>query len=28
MHELDSDRLLHAFHVNAGLPSSAEPLGG
>jgi len=28
MHELDSDRLLHNFRVNAGLPSSAEPLGG
>jgi len=25
---LDSDRLLHNFRVNAGLPSSAEPLGG
>ena len=22
------DRLLHTFHVNAGIPSSAEPLGG
>lgn len=28
LHELDSDRLLHMFRVNAGLPSSAEPLGG
>lgn len=28
LHALDSDRLLHAFRVNAGLPSSAEPLGG
>ena len=28
LHELDSDRLLHSFRVNAGLPSSAEPLGG
>lgn len=28
LHELDSDRLLHVFRVNAGLPSSAEPLGG
>ena len=26
--ELDSDRLLHNFRVTAGLPSSAEPLGG
>jgi len=25
---LDSDRLLHMFRVTAGLPSSAEPLGG
>ncbi len=25
---LDPDRLLHDFRVNAGLPSSAEPLGG
>jgi DUF1680 family protein len=25
---LDSDRLLHNFRVNAGLPSSAKPLGG
>src|SRR5262245_49536074 len=25
---LDVDRLLHNFRVNAGLPSSAEPLGG
>lgn len=25
---LPSDRLLHTFRVNAGLPSSAEPLGG
>jgi DUF1680 family protein len=28
LHELDPDRLLHNFRVNAGLPSSAEPLGG
>jgi DUF1680 family protein len=28
LHELDSDRLLHMFRINAGLPSSAEPLGG
>src|SRR3954468_3946962 len=25
---LDVDRLLHNFRVNAGLPSSARPLGG
>ncbi|MCX5684750.1 MAG: glycoside hydrolase family 127 protein [Planctomycetota bacterium] len=25
---LDPDRLLHDFRVNAGLPSSAKPLGG
>ena len=25
---LDPDRLLHNFRVNAGLPSSAKPLGG
>ena len=25
---LDSDRLLHTFRLNAGLPSSAAPLGG
>jgi len=25
---LDQDRLLHNFRVNAGLPSSAKPLGG
>ena len=25
---LDPDRLLHTFRVNAGLPSSAKPLGG
>ena len=28
LHELDSDRLLHTFRLNAGLPTSAEPLGG
>src|SRR4030042_559785 len=28
LHELESDRLLHMFRVHAGLPSSAEPLGG
>jgi DUF1680 family protein len=26
--ELDPDRLLHNFRVNAGLPSTAAPLGG
>jgi hypothetical protein len=26
--DLDPDRLLHTFRVNAGLPSSARPLGG
>ena len=25
---LDADRLLHTFRINAGLPSSAQPLGG
>jgi uncharacterized protein len=25
---LDTDRLLHTFRTNAGLPSSAQPLGG
>jgi DUF1680 family protein len=28
LHELEADRLLHMFRVTAGLPSSAEPLGG
>ncbi|HEX3359282.1 MAG TPA: glycoside hydrolase family 127 protein, partial [Tepidisphaeraceae bacterium] len=28
MLSLDADRLLHDFRVNAGLPSSAQPLGG
>jgi len=28
MMALDPDRLLHMFRVTAGLPSSAEPLGG
>ncbi|MCJ7564152.1 MAG: glycoside hydrolase family 127 protein, partial [Candidatus Aminicenantes bacterium] len=26
--ELDSDRLLHNFRLTAGLPSTAQPLGG
>lgn len=25
---IDADRLLHTFRINAGLPSSAKPLGG
>ncbi len=28
LHELPNDRLLHNFRINAGLPSTAEPLGG
>jgi hypothetical protein len=28
LHRLPADRLLHNFKLNAGLPSSAEPLGG
>ena len=28
LHKLSADRLLHVFRVNAGLPSSAKPLGG
>ncbi|MDH5706674.1 MAG: glycoside hydrolase family 127 protein [Candidatus Aminicenantes bacterium] len=28
LYELDADRLLHNFRVNAGLPSSAESFGG
>ncbi len=28
LYALNSDRLLHNFRVNAGLPSSAQPLGG
>uniref|UniRef100_Q029P0 Glycoside hydrolase family 127 protein n=1 Tax=Solibacter usitatus (strain Ellin6076) TaxID=234267 RepID=Q029P0_SOLUE len=28
MNRLPADRLLHAFRLNAGLPSSAQPLGG
>jgi len=28
LHELEPDRLLHNFRVNAGLPSAARPLGG
>ena len=28
MMALDPERLLHVFRVNAGIPSSAEPLGG
>jgi len=28
LHELPPDRLLHSFRINAGIPSSAQPLGG
>jgi DUF1680 family protein len=28
LHRLDADRLVRNFQVNAGLPSSAKPLGG
>jgi hypothetical protein len=28
LHSIPADRLLHNFRVNAGLPSTAEPLGG
>lgn len=28
LHSLPTDRLLHTFRINAGIPSSAEPLGG
>jgi DUF1680 family protein len=28
LHLLDADRLLHNFRLTAGLPSTAEPLGG
>ena len=28
LHSLPPDRLLHNFRVNAGIPSSAQPLGG
>ena len=28
LHELDADRLLHAFRANAGLPAPGTPLGG
>jgi uncharacterized protein len=28
LHSLPPDRLLHTFRINAGIPSSAEPLGG
>ena len=27
LHDLEADRLLHTFRLNAGLPSTAEPLG-
>jgi uncharacterized protein len=28
LHSLPPDRLLHNFRINAGIPSSAQPLGG
>lgn len=28
LHDLDADRLLHTFRINAGLASEARPLGG
>ncbi len=28
LHDIDADRMLHNFRVNAGLPSSAKPFGG
>lgn len=28
LHDLESDRLLHMFRKNAGLPAPAEPMGG
>jgi uncharacterized protein len=28
LHDLESDRLLHTFRLTAGLPTTAEPLGG
>jgi DUF1680 family protein len=28
LHDLEVDRLVHTFRLNAGLPSKAEPLGG
>jgi hypothetical protein len=28
LHRLPANRLLHTFRINAGLPSTAEPLGG
>ncbi len=28
LRRLDTDRMLHNFRINAGLPSSAQPLGG
>jgi hypothetical protein len=28
VHSLPTDRLLHTFQINAGIPSSAQPLGG
>jgi DUF1680 family protein len=28
LHSLPPDRLLHTFRINAGFPSTAQPLGG
>jgi len=28
LHDLEADRLLHEFRVNAGLPAPGEPMGG
>lgn len=28
LHDLEAERLLHSFRVTAGLPSTAQPLGG
>ena len=28
LHELEIDRMLHTFRLNAGIPSNALPLGG
>ena len=28
LHSIPNDRLLHTFRLTAGLPTSAEPLGG
>jgi len=28
LHSIPNDRLMHTFHLTAGLPTTAEPLGG